>query len=218
MTKLALLLVAGLLAAAPEVDARQIQSRPVQRGALPRQAAIRGNLVLAREWTDRGGRNFLVLSRTPEATSRARCDGSDRCIDRELYAYHYVQRGNTYALLWSATDFVRGCEFDLELKFNPRSVAVTDLDADGTAETSFMYARGCRSDVSQLEMKLIMHEGATKYALRGSSDLMTEIGAQFGTSRMTIDPSFNAAPPSFRAFAVQQWNRFKREMTWPADG
>jgi len=64
-------------------------------------------------------------------------------------------------------DHVLDCQFDLTLEVKPASLSITDLDKDGTAETAFAYELSCGSDVSPNDLKVILHEGAQKYALRG---------------------------------------------------
>ena len=51
-------------------------------------------------------------------------------------------------------------------EFIKNAAVVTDLDQDGIAETTVQYKLACRSDVSPALMKLVMHEGETKYAHR----------------------------------------------------
>ena len=106
--------------------------------------------------------------------------------------------------VWKAKDFVQRCEFDLELEMLDDSIEVTDLDNDGVAEISFLYKLGCRSDVSPLEMKLLMYEGTTKYALRGES---YERVGETEYAGGTFKPDFKGAPPAFLEFAKTKWER-----------
>jgi hypothetical protein len=205
-----------LLATARVGGAQPIQSRAITSRMLPQGLVFRGDLVAAREWTDRTGHNILLLTRTPEFTSRGECGSSGPCRDREIYAYHYIQRAGGYSPLWTITDFVRECDLDMAISFEPRSIAITDLDRDGVAETGFMYVLGCSGGVDPLTMKLIMHEGTTKYAIRGSGDLAAEIGPM-GAGRMVVDAALSGGPPVFRTFAVQQWKRFSRQVNWQLD-
>lgn len=205
-----------LLGAVQICAAQPITSRAVEARSLPRGAVFRGDLVAAREWTDRAGHNILLLTRTPEFTSRGECDSSLPCRDQELYAYHYVLGPGGYSLLWTVTDFVRECDLDMAVAFEPRSIAITDLDRDGVGETGFMYVLGCAGGVDPLTMKLIMHEGTTKYAIRGSTDLAAEYGP-WAAGRMVVDAALSGAPPAFQTFAVQQWKRFSRHVSWRVD-
>jgi hypothetical protein len=168
--------------------------------------------VAARRWSDRLGENWLVLAKSRCLTPNLE-PGSTWCGDEELYAYHYVRRAGSFSLLWSTIDAVRECEVDVTLVHSPRTLAITDLDADGVAESTFVYLLACRGGVDPAGMKLIMHEGATKYAIRGNTD-MSDLGPGYGRGRMQLDPAFSRAPRQLREFAVSHWNRFVRESTW----
>jgi hypothetical protein len=106
--------------------------------------------------------------------------------------------------VWKARDFVNQCEFDLTLEVVEGSIRLTDLDGDGEPEVSFMYRLACRSDVSPLDAKLLMYEGATKYALRGQTK--ERVGEnEFAGGEFTVDPAFEQAPRQFVEFARAQW-------------
>ncbi|MDP1823044.1 MAG: hypothetical protein Q8L48_07375 [Archangium sp.] len=106
--------------------------------------------------------------------------------------------------VWRAKDFVEKCEFDLTLDVVEGSIRLTDLDADGEPEVSFLYRLSCRSDVSPLTAKLLLYEGATKYALRGETK--ERVGEnEFAGGDFTVDPSFQQAPKAFLEFAKAQW-------------
>lgn len=168
-----------------------------------------GRPVAAKRWADRLGENTLILTQTGRLRSRSCPPGGDPCADAEVYAYHYVRRGATVSLLWRTVDFVRGCDFDLYAGFIPASIAITDLDADGVAESSFMYLLTCRSDVSPSTLKLIMHEGAQKYAVRGTSRPVSGMGGE-----MRLDAAFTRAPRAFGEFVRVQWRRFRGHDTF----
>lgn len=169
----------------------------------------RGTMVEGRRWRDSLGEHVMILTQTgafPSATPTA--PGEDPLRDAEIYAYDYLRRGDGWELLWRTTDFQRDCVFDLFAGFVPSSVSVTDVDADGLAEATFLYTLACRSDVSPATRKLIMHEGATKYAIRGTTDVSRMVGAEYGRGTREIDPSFESAAPAVRAYAVREWERF----------
>jgi len=210
----ALLLVFALLLAPSAVVAQGIVARRVAAREVPAGAAHRGTVEAARRWTDRNGDNLLLLTRTDELTT-SNADG-ERFRAREIYAYHYVREGAGYRLLWQTTDFVRECDLDLALDYAPGSLQVTDVDADGIAETSYVYRKACRGGVDPPGLKLILHEGATKYAIRGSGD-MRDIGPEYPAPEMRLDAALEREP-ALRAFAVRQWGRFVREPRWPDEG
>jgi len=193
-----------------------------------------GNLVEAREWTDANGLNLLLVTRTAEQDEPPGPDEADDARHVELYARQYVRRQGKYELLWKLQDNVSHCPFDLTLDLLPGSTTVTDLDGDGQTETTLLYLQTCTSDVSPLGLKLIMHEGAAKYALRGNNvvqydsvprsqrrpaticcldtvnDKRVEATGDYGiyAGRYENEKEFRTAPPAFLAFAQRQWRRW----------
>ena len=130
----------------------------------------------------------------PERTD----DGFER--SRELTVTHSAGGKE----IWKARDFVNQCEFDLTLDVLEGSIRLTDLDGDGEPEVSFVYRLACRSDVSPLDAKLLMYEGATKYALRGQTK--ERVGEnEFAGGDFKVDPAFEQAPKQFVEFAKAQW-------------
>ncbi|RAK64058.1 hypothetical protein DLM85_19130 [Hymenobacter edaphi] len=202
-------------------------------GQLPPLEKLPGKLLLARRWTDIAGENVLVLYRTKPADERT-TKYTDEESYVELFARQYVRQPNgQYRELWRLQDAVRNCPFDMWLGPLPGSTRITDLDRDGTTETTLIYKLTCRSDVSPSEMKLIMHESKAKYALRGfmvvpdslpaaqnmpanSCCLDTISKAQFEApngyklqdGRYENEKEFRRAPRAFLAFARAQWRRW----------
>ncbi|HEU0052247.1 MAG TPA: hypothetical protein VFQ39_03675 [Longimicrobium sp.] len=202
-------LVVPDLAAAQEIAVRRLTPREV-----PAAAARVGKIEAARQWRDRTGDNLLLLTRTDEVWAPD-SDGND-ARSREIHGYHYVREGGRYRLLWHTVDFERDCIVDIVLQYAPGSLQVTDVDRDGTAETSYVYQIACMGGVDPTGVKLIMHEGATKYAIRGSSDLR-DYGGDYPPPTMNVDPAL-AREPALRAYAVAQWRRFIRTNRWPDEG
>jgi hypothetical protein len=74
-----------------------------------------------------------------------------------------------------------------------------------------MYTLGCVSDVSPLELKLMLYENGKKYALRGRTRMPERIvigGEEFSKSNYKIDPAFEKAPQSFLEFAKKHWKMY----------
>jgi hypothetical protein len=172
------------------------------------------DVLIGRRWRDQLGDNVFLLTRS----------GRESCADDicgttvTMNGYHYLLSGGSSTLLWRTTDQVETCELDLTLDPHPRAVSVTDLDADGTAETTYVYAMACRGDVSPLDMKLIMHEGAAKFAIRGSTRMSARMLPPDGLAGgMEVDAAFSQAPPEFRAFAVSHWNQFNDYERWSVE-
>ncbi len=188
----------------------RIRVVPVDSAGLSPGLAVRGSVTGGRRWTDRLGENLLVL--TSYRVETGDCSEDVYCGERRTHGYHFLLRPDGRdSLLWRTTDRLEFCEGDTEFEANPATITVTDLDADGTAETTFMYLMVCRSDVSPATLKLIMHEGTAKYAIRGES----RIGYPCESARaMNVDPAFAAAPAAFRAHAEAHWRRWVDERRW----
>ncbi|MBX7042716.1 MAG: hypothetical protein K1X85_07420 [Ignavibacteria bacterium] len=163
---------------------------------------VNGIPVAYAGFRDSLGMNHFVLTETEQENT------GDGVASKYLYAYDFVE--GRIEVLWKINDFIKDCMVDVTLEYIDNSLSVTDLDKDGVFETSFLYKLSCKGDVSPDGLKLIMHEGPAKYAVRGVMDLqVTEYGLEKG--EMVIDQSFNKAPVEFREFAVERWNMFKLE-------
>ncbi|HEY7767311.1 M949_RS01915 family surface polysaccharide biosynthesis protein [Longimicrobium sp.] len=176
---------------------------------LPPNADVTGNVVDGARWRDAKGENVVVLAETGEFPSASACDSDPQCRDAEIRAYHFARNGSAWKRLWLVTDFQRQCDFDLIAEFVKGSLSVTDLDHDGVGESTFLYALTCTSDVSPSTLKLIMHEGQAKYAIRGTTDLSAMLGtSEDAGGDRNVDPAFERAHPRQRSYALAQWERF----------
>jgi hypothetical protein len=59
-------------------------------------------------------------------------------------------------------------------------------------------------------MKLIMHEGEIKFAIRGIMKLIVN-GETYEKGTMNIDPSFDKAPKEFLDYAKSRWEKHQTE-------
>jgi hypothetical protein len=189
-----LVLAASLLAqAAPAPAAAAFPDLVQSLDAVPKQLKLVGKPVAARRWTDKLGVNLLVISETARV-------GEASGGNKQLHGYQFTQQGDSWKPLWHVKDGVFDCDFDLELELVPASVSVTDLDGDGTAETAFAYTRTCTSDVSPSDLKVLLHEGTQKYALRGTTRIELGPGEFEGGARKP-DAALARAPKPFLAHA-----------------
>jgi hypothetical protein len=127
--------------------------------------------------------------------------------DAALYAYHYVKKDHSVSLLWRLTDAQRHCPFDLNVGFLYGSLSITDVDSDGIGESTVVYKLSARRDLSPARLKLIMHEEATKYAIRGT----TKLPNGYGGGEMVVDPALDKAHPALKAFPIEKWNQYVAE-------
>ena len=137
-----------------------IKNISYEPGKLPASVKYEGKIFAGARWEDKNGQNVLIVCET-----EIRSKGDER--SKELFAYQYIINGEDAKMLWKVNDFVKDCPLDLTLSLIPGSVTVTDINKDGIAENTFLYRMSCRGDVSPDDMKLIMHEGENKYAIRG---------------------------------------------------
>lgn len=179
-----------------------IKNLVYEPGKIPPSVKYDGKIVAGAKWEDKNGQNLLIVCET-EVKSK----GDER--SKELFAYQYIINGEDSKMLWKVNDFVKDCPLDITLSLIPGSISVTDINKDGIAENTFLYRMACKGDVSPDDMKLIMHEGETKYAIRGQM-LLIMGGEKYG-GEMKTDPSYNKAPSGFFAYAREQWKKFETE-------
>ena len=161
-----------------------------------------GKIVAMAKWEDKMGSNVIFITETEER------GGEER--HKELYGYHYIITDNENKLVWKINDFIKDCPLDITLSYIDKSISITDLDKNGIAESSFIYRMACKGDVSPDDMKLIMHEGETKYAIRGTMILKITGEKPYG-GEMKIDASFDKAPKEFVEYAKSQWKKYNME-------
>jgi hypothetical protein len=176
---------------------------------LPSDIKYQGKIVNGKRWTDRYGENILILTTTDLHKANKRGYDGEYARSKELYAYQYVEKSGSWSQLWKVNDFINDCPVDVTLEFIGGSLGITDLNNDGIGESTFLYKMACRGDVSPCDMKLIMHEGDVKYAIRGTMKLFVD-GRWYGGD-YKVDKSFDGAPSGFLDYAKEQWNQFKTE-------
>lgn len=179
-----------------------IKNLVYEPGKIPASVKYDGKIISGARWDDKNGLNLLIVCET-EIKSK----GDER--SKELFAYQYILDGENARMLWKVNDFVKDCPLDLSLSLLPGSITVTDINRDGIAENTFLYRMSCKGDVSPDDMKLIMHEGENKYAIRGQRILLMD-GKKY-EGQMNTDPSFNKAPSGFFAYAREQWKKYEIE-------
>lgn len=170
---------------------------------IPGEIKYQGTIIAMAKWKDALGDNVVFVTETSEVTS-------EDSRSKELFGYHYIIDKDGVEQLWKINDFVKDCPLDLTLRYMDRSLEITDLDSNGTAESSFLYRLACKGDVSSDDMKLLMHEGKEKYAIRGIMDI-TLNGEPFQKGEMNIDPSYKNAPEVFSEYSKARWDKFKTD-------
>jgi hypothetical protein len=102
----------------------------VAPSAVPATLKRSGRLMQALRYSDRTGTYTVLATEIGPWPDPAAQRSEGQCAD--LYAYQYPATGPTPT--WQVYDFVDDCPLDLEARFLPRALTVTDLDQDGTAE------------------------------------------------------------------------------------
>lgn len=192
------------------VSNTEVSMLQFDKSGLPSDIKYSGNIVTGKRWNDKNGENILILTKTKVKEKRVKEYGAEEnVLESELYGYHYVSTGGSFTLLWKINDFIKDCPLDLTLDFITGSLSITDLNENGIAESTFLYKMACRGDVSPSDLKLIMHENDSKYALRGNMHVKIEGFSEGGNYK--VDKSFDSAPNGFLDYAKSQWKEYKTE-------
>lgn len=174
----------------------EIKSTIINVNKIPTEIKYDGKVVNAIEWIDKNGNNIVVVTETGIIESKSGDDNKSA----SLYAAHYISSKNSYALTWKITDFVKECPVDIEANFIPNTFQITDLNKDSVTEVWLMYKAACHRDVSPCAMKIIMHQGKQKFAIRGRNKVkVSETETEGG--EYTEDKAFVEGPKQFRDFA-----------------
>jgi len=158
-------------------------------------------LKRAKKWRDASGENWLVLYETGVYIEKGQTHASAK-----LSAVLYLKSDSGFIQKWMLQDYINDCELDLTCSFYDDHLSITDLDSNGLAEITMVYAFSCKGDVSPNEKKLIMYEGKNKYSIRGEELMILQKDTIGGN--MQADSSFSKAPAVFLSFAKEHWKKF----------
>lgn len=197
--------------AASKQSHRGIALRAVNSADIPSGISFDGKFVSAFSWTDRLGKNLVLMTETGIEKSDKFPHSDKDNNDAELFAYHYLLSGNSATKTWRIYDYVADCGCDLFAKFVPGSFSVTDLDGDGIGEVWIAYRTMCRGDIGPADMKIIMYEGNKKYTVRGTTKAWIgtdDAGkAKFVGGSFSFDTAMQHAPKAFRTHAAALWQQ-----------
>ncbi len=172
---------------------------------LSNEVTFEGNLKKAVQWRDKENIHVIITTETGNFENKSN-EHPNEGLDAQLYAYHYVIRDSHAELVWKVTDYIKDCPVDIEARFLENTLQITDLDKDGVKEVWLMYVTVCHGDVSPLDMKIIMYEGAQKYAMRGQNRIKFSAKENIG-GEYKFDKAFNEASPLFRSYAKKMWQK-----------
>lgn len=196
-------LVLTLLGSLPTFGQEPIKASRLDATQLPRTIDFQGKFKNALRWTDRAGEHIVVTAETGVYHNKK---NTQDWSDAELFAQHYLVKAGVARQIWEVYDFVKDCPVDVQATFIKNTLQVTDLNKDGVAEVWVMYKTACQGDVSPATMKIIMYQGAQKFAMRGENKVKLSEKEQYG-GEYTFDKTFLAAPKEFRDFAVRLWTK-----------
>jgi len=186
----------------------QIKSQPIAKSALPKSIRYQGKLVQALQFQDNTGTYITLTTATGEQPQK----GDDEFRQAQLYGYLYQLKANGQTTRnWQLHDLMSDCNLDLVAEFVPGSLSITDLNKDGKAEIWVAYRLACNGDISPSELKVVMHEGTTKYAKRGIGKIKIGNAIQPDGGEITSD-EFKKAPLSFKQYAGKLWNKYLMEV------
>jgi len=171
--------------------------------AMVNSKLYKGKIIEGRRWKDKRGENIVILTETGlrwkdvwEATRNA-----------WIYAYHFVRNGDsTLKEVWTLNEVVYDCAFEVRCEFFDNSLSITDLDGDGVAEVSFVYAYGCKGSLDPDNKKLVLTEGKEEYKIKGKTLVIRNQEKQGGDK--DVEKNFKQAPEAFLEYANKQWDRF----------
>lgn len=204
----AILSILMLSCGSPKTGTVKVTSSKIDTSALPKGLKYKGAIDTAVRFTDNAG-EFVVIASEDEMTEKT--DNGDRLNGVILYAYCYKINQGKWDLMWKMQDSETECGLDVAGDFIPNTFAITDLNYDGKAEVWLMYHLACRGDVSPSDMKVIMHEGSKKYAIRGDTKVKVSESDYYGDGDYKFDTNFKNGPHVFRQYAQELWEKHKVE-------
>jgi len=197
-----------------ENSEKSIQIDTISYDEIPKYLEFRGTVVEALKWTDSLGENILIQTVTGHFFWKDYNKDSTEYMlhdKSELYAYLFIKKKGykTFNRIWKVYDYTECFGVDWFTGFIPKATTITDLDNDGISEISMPYVLICRGGMDPGTMKIIMYEGNTKYALRGSTMLFCKGDHPYGGKYKPSDNLTNEK--TFNEFLTKRWNTHKCE-------
>ena len=176
---------------------------------LPKEIKFEGKINNSSTWKDKEGEHISFTTETGQYISKKfKHEEYNEGSDAEVFGYHFikVKTDKEYKLVWKINDYILDCNVDIEASFIKNTFQITDLDQNGIAEIWMMYKTVCHGDVSPFTMKVIMHDGAVKYSMRGTNKVQPAENEFIG-GEYTFDKNFKNGPDLFLKFAQDLWNK-----------
>lgn len=171
--------------------------------------AFRGSVTAAWDVRDRAGRHILLLTRDV-GPSREQPD-PDRNERTDLRASYWRSQDGKWVESWHIKDGVDCPGLDGHASFFDRHVTATDLDKDGIAEITVPYKMFCGGGIDPDTVKVILRQGAQKFALRGEALVVIPGEASFGGEVKADRDLYLDRNARYRLHLEQVWQRvYKR--------
>lgn len=172
------------------------------KNTVPKSLKFLGKPAGGAHWKDKGGEHWVVLSEIEPY------DSDTEGKDAEIYAYKFSkvnEKDTSFKQVWKEHDFVTRCDFNLVCGFL-KGTNITDLDADGIGEVTFLYKTGCRREKVPMKLKLVMYEGSRKYTMQGTTVIVAnEIDAEKLDETRTKEGAWASLPEEITEFADKKW-------------
>lgn len=149
-------------------------------------------------FSDKSGIHFLLLMRDSVMLS----DGTKRV---SLQAAQSLNSAGSWKKEWTINDKMDCKDLDLTADFIDSLTSISDMDANGLAESTIAYRLSCSGDIEPETVKVIMRQGKEKYAIRGLSVVKIE-GAPTEGSTFAADPNLKSKKV-FYDYLVVIWKK-----------
>lgn len=183
---------------------------PLDKKDIPASIKYTGHIINSVSYTDNDGKHIVLTTETGTVDTTLREIVGMKFQKADVYAYNYILANDKPHLSWQMHDLTGACPLDTKGYFVPGTFAITDLNKNGIAEVWLMYLTGCRGDPVPGSLKIIMHEGPKKYAVRGTSRVklppLPTTGGEY-----KFDNAFNHGPDIFRRYALDLWKKNMNE-------
>jgi hypothetical protein len=168
---------------------------------LPPTIKYKGRYIDALKWSDKNGVNYLVVSEIKQGEY-----GKNGYSDI-LLGCCFVENGSDIKKLWVIQE---GSDIVSEMEYIKGSLKAVDIDNDGIYENVFLYQKS-GDGASPIPLKLILHSGSNKYAIRGEYCPDKEVCGSY--NKMNLGSEFNNVSNQFKNFAVTEWNKTIEKIT-----
>lgn len=173
---------------------------------IPDDIELKGELLSAKSWEDANGQNIIVVTLLGPEYSLD--DNEEVLSNAEIFAAQYLKETDQYKQIWDIYDVSEDCRFDFWMGL-VNEPFITDLNRDGTTESTLIYRMACRSDISPSDMKVVMmHPGDKKMILRGRTALE---GRRYAIEQDSFEPNLDRIGVNELGHSLHSYGRYKQE-------